>query len=114
MPIESKDEPGLRMVYDGLLAEGINLFIYFGLLSVAITLWRVTAKDVTQKEQYLLLGAWGILPPVWFLVEYFFVYLPYGVKGSFNYFQYGQGVAAKVWGAVFALISVSIYNSKGK
>lgn len=114
MPIESKDEPGLRMIYDGFLAEGIHLFIYFGLLSVAISLWRISAKNVTPKEQYLLLGAWGILPPVWFLVEYFFLYLPYGVKGSFNYFQYGQSVAAKVWAAVFALISVSIYNSKAK
>lgn len=114
MSIETKDEPGLRMVYDGLLADGVNIFIFFGLLSVAITIWRLVAKDVTQTEKYLLLGAWGILPPVWFLVEYFFIYLPYGVKGSFNYFQYGQSVASKVWAAVFALISVSLYSSKAK
>jgi hypothetical protein len=114
MPFESRDEPGFRLIYDGFLAKAVFLLIVFGLLSVVITLWRVNAKNVTQKEQYLLLGAWGILPPVWFLVEYFFIYLPYGIKGSFDYFQYGQSVAAKVWGAVFALISVSIYSSKGK
>ena len=112
VPIESKDEPGFRLIYEGPLAEGINFFIYFGLLAVVITLWRISGKDVSQKEKYLYLGAWGILPPIWFLVEYFYLFLPHGVKGSFTYFQYGQGVAAKVWGAVFALISVSIYNSK--
>jgi hypothetical protein len=114
MPIETKDEPGLRIIYDGTLSEGINLFIFFGLLSVAITIWRISAKDVSQTEKYILLGAWGILPPVWFLVEYFYIYLPYGIKGSFDYFQYGQSVASKVWGAIFALISISLYSSKDK
>jgi len=114
MPIETKDEPGLRIIYDGALSEGINLFIFFGLLSVAVTIWRISAKDVSQTEKYILLGAWGILPPIWFLVEYFYIYLPYGIKGSFDYFQYGQNVASKVWGAIFALISISLYSSKDK
>lgn len=112
MPIESKDEPGLRMIYDGGLAVGINFLIGFGLLSVAITLWRLTAQNSSQTEKYLLLGAWGILPPVWFLIEYLYVYLPYGLKGSFEYFQYGQSVASKVWAAIFGLISVSLYKNK--
>jgi hypothetical protein len=97
-----------------MLSEGINVFIYFGLLAVAITLWRIIAKNVSQTEKYILLGAWGILPPIWFLVEYFFIFLPYGIKGSFDYFQYGQNVASKVWAAIFALISVSLYTSKGE
>ncbi len=114
MSIETKDEPGFRIIYDSMLSEGINVFIYFGLLAVSITLWRLIAKNVSQTEKYLLLGAWGILPPIWFLVEYFFIFLPYGIKGSFDYFQYGQNVASKVWAAIFALISVSLYTSKGE
>lgn len=114
MSTEAKDEPGLRVIYDGALATGINLLICFGLLSIAITLWRLTAKNVTQTEKYLLLGGWAILPPVWFLVEYFFIYLPYGLKGSFEYFQYGQDIASKLWAAVLGLISLSLYSSSGK
>lgn len=114
MPLETKDEPGLRMVYEGALATGINVFILVALFLIFITIWRITAKNATQTEKYVLLGAWGILPPVWFLVEYFFIFLPYGIKGSFAFFQYGQGVAAKVWAAVFALISVSLYSTKAK
>lgn len=113
MAIEAKDEPGLRSIYEGWLADSIYVLIFFGLFSITITLWKLSSDELTQHDKMLLLGAWGILPPIWFLVEYFFIYLPYGVKGSFNYFQYGQSVAAKVWAAVLALISVSIYN-KGK
>lgn len=114
MPFEAKDEPGSRLIYDGMLAVGIKGFIFFGLLSVAITLWQLTAKNTTQREKYLLLGAWGILPPIWFLVEYFFIYLPYGVKGSFSFFQYGQDVASKLWAAIFGLISIALYTSREK
>lgn len=112
MPIETKDEPGLRMIYDGGLAVGVNLLIFLGLVCVAITLWRIAAPNTSKTEKYLLLGAWGILPPVWFLIEYFYLYLPYGTKGSFDYFQYGQDVASKVWAAIFGLISIALYKSK--
>jgi hypothetical protein len=114
MIIQAADEPGSRIIYEGSLGDGITLFIYFGLLSIVITIWRLSGRSVTQKEKYILLGAWGVLPPLWFLVEYFFIFLPYGVKGAFNYFQYGQDVASKVWGAVFAVISISLYSSKDK
>ena len=112
MSIEANDEPGSRIVYDGLLAIGVNALIGFGVLCIVITLWRLSRDDTTQAEKYLLLGAWGILPPIWFMLEYFYIYLPYGVKGSFNFFQYGQEIAQKVWAAIFALISVSIYRGK--
>lgn len=112
MPIEANDEPGSRIVYDGMLFTGVNLLIGFGIVCIIITIWRLTTKDTSQAEKYLLLGAWGILPPVWFMLEYFYIFLPYGIKGSFNFFQYGQSIAQKVWGAIFALISVSIYRGK--
>jgi len=51
------------------------------------------------------------LPPLWFMLEYFYIFLPYGITGSFNFFQYGQSVASKVLAAIVALISVSLYSS---
>lgn len=112
MPVNT-DVPGSRLIYDGDLAVFINIFIIFGLLAVLVTLWVVYKQDSMQTK-YLLLVAWGILPPVWFLVEYFFLFLPHGVAGSFGFFQYGQSIASKLWAAVFALISVDIYRSKDK
>ncbi|MGJ0483298.1 MAG: hypothetical protein ACR65R_02050 [Methylomicrobium sp.] len=109
----NKDAPGLRMIYEGSLQVGIYIFIFFGLFSVALSLWILYKKN-TLKTKYILLIAWGILPPVWFVVEYFFIYIPYGVEGSFNFFQYGQNIASKLWAAVFALISIDLYKANEK
>jgi hypothetical protein len=40
--------------------------------------------------------------------------MPYGAKHSFQFFEYGQNVAAKVWAAVFALITISLYKDREK
>jgi hypothetical protein len=109
----NNDAPGFRMVYEGAMRDGIYDFIIFGLLAVAVTLWLLYKKN-TLRTKYLLLVIWGIFPPVWFVVEYFFIFLPYGVKGSFVFFQYGQDIASKLWAAVFALISIDLYKSNEK
>jgi hypothetical protein len=101
------------MVYEGPLQTGIYAFIFFGLLALAVTLWVLYKQD-TLRTKYLLLVAWGILPPVWFVVEYFFIFLPYGAPGSFGFFQYGQDIASKLWAAMFALISIDLYKASEK
>ena len=109
----NNDAPGLRMVYEGSIRDGIYAFIIFGLLAVVATLWILYEKN-TLRTKYLLLIIWGIFPPMWFVLEYFFIYLPYGVKDSFAFFQYGHNIASKLWAAVFALISIDLYKSKEK
>ncbi|MBL1264048.1 hypothetical protein [Candidatus Methylomicrobium oryzae] len=109
----NNDAPGMRMVYEGPLQIGIYAFIFFGLFAVAVTLWILYKQD-TLRSKYLLLVAWGILPPVWFVVEYFFIFLPYGAPGSFGFFQYGQDIASKLWAGVFALISIDLYKASEK
>jgi hypothetical protein len=109
----SNDVPGFRMIYEGSMRDGIYGFIIFGLLAVVATLWILYKKN-TLRTKYLLLVVWGIFPPVWFVIEYFFIFLPYGVKGSFVFFQYGQDIASKLWAAVFALISIDLYKSNEK
>lgn len=109
----NNDAPGMRMVYEGSLQVGIYAFIFFGLLALAVTLWVLYKQD-TLRTKYLLLVAWGILPPVWFVVEYFFIFLPYGAPGSFGFFQYGQDIASKLWAAMFALISIDLYKASEK
>ncbi|MDD5461091.1 MAG: hypothetical protein PHG00_05605 [Methylococcales bacterium] len=106
----NNDAPGLRMAYEGSMRNGIYVFIIFGLLSILATLWLLYRKH-TLKTKYILLVVWGIFPPMWFLIEYFFIYMPYGVKDSFVFFQYGQDIASKLWGAVFALISIDLYKA---
>ena len=114
MPSEISDAPGMRMYYEGSLSYGIYAFIWLGLIAVAVTLWRLSRESTSRYEKIVLLVAWGLVPPIWFLVEYFFIFIPYGTKDSFQFFEYGQNVAAKVWAAVFALISFSLYKDMEK
>jgi hypothetical protein len=109
----NNDVPGFRMIYEESMLNGIYGLIIFGLLSVVATLWILYKKN-TLRTKYLLLVVWGIFPPVWFVIEYFFIFLPYGVKGSFAFFQYGQDIASKLWAAVFALISIDLYKTNEK
>jgi hypothetical protein len=114
MSSEISDAPGMRMYYEGSLSYGIYAFIWFGLIAVAVTLWRLSRETTSRYEKYVLLVAWGIVPPIWFLVEYYFIFMPYGAKHSFQFFEYSQSVAAKVWAAVFALITISLYKDREK
>lgn len=109
----NNDAPGFRMAYEGSLLDGVYVLILFGLLSVVATLWILYKKN-TLRSKYVLLVIWGIFPPMWFVIEYFFIFMPYGVKGAFAFFQYGQDIASKLWGAVFALISIDLYKTREK
>ncbi len=109
----SKDSPGLRIIYDASLQQSINFFILFGLIAIPVTLW-ILSREHSLRSKFMLLIAWGILPPTWFVVEYFFIYLPHGAEGSFQFFQYGQNVASKLWAAIFGIISISLYKANEK
>jgi|GEM_PF-1880303 len=114
METVATDQPGRRIIYEGVFSHGITFLIVFALAAMALTLWYLAREGTARRHKLFLLVAWGVIPPCWFLVEYFFLFLPFGVKDSFGFFQYGQSVAAKVWGAVFALISVTLYTSRDK
>lgn len=114
MSLKAEDVPGFRMYYEDDLVYGIYLFILFGLVAVVVTLYKLSSHKTTRLEKYLLLVAWAIIPPVWFVVEYFFVFLPHGIENSFKYFDYGQAVASKLWGAMSALIALVIYRDAEK
>lgn len=114
MATTASDSPGFRVIYEGELAYGINGFIIFGLIATVVTLVYLLRENTTRRQKQLLLAAWVVIPPCWFLVEYFFLYLPRGSEGSFGFFQYGQNVASKVWAAVSALITASLFTDRDK
>ena len=68
------------------------------------TLWVVydawTNKHVTPL--YVAIGCWAVLPPVWFWLEYLYVYRVYGMPDTLELFKYGQDVAKSIWAGVLA------------
>ncbi len=114
MSVRAEDSPGIRMYYEGDLMKIVDAFILFGLIAVVITLYKLLSDKTTLHEKYMLLVGWAIVPPLWFVIEYYFVFLPYGVENSFKYFDYGQSVASKLWGAVSALTAMVLYKDREK
>jgi hypothetical protein len=52
---------------------------------------------------------WIFAPPIWFSCEYFYLFKPYGAKGTFEAFKYGQELAYRAWvgiGAAMTLLYV--------
>ena len=53
-----------------------------------------------------MLGAWTLLPPIWFWYEYFFIFskaYPSADKDKLDTFKYEQDLSSKIW---LALVSV--------
>jgi hypothetical protein len=53
----------------------------------------------------LLIGsAWLVGPPVFFIVEYYFIYPVSGDPAKFEQFKYGQELASKFWAAALLFL----------
>jgi len=114
MSLKADDLPEMRMYYEGALVNVVYAFILLGLAAVGLTLYKLVSSKTTQREKHLLLVGWAVVPPLWFVIEYFFIFMPYGVENSFKYFDYAQSVASKLWGAVSALTAMVIYKDNEK
>src|SRR4051812_851743 len=44
-----------------------------------------------------LLGLWVLLPPVWFFIEYIFLYRHFGKPACFEQFKYAQELVGRGW-----------------
>jgi hypothetical protein len=74
------------------------------IVAFAVTLWIVCDAWNTASviRLYLAIGAWAVVPPTWFWIEYFYVYRRYGQPDTLELFKYGQDVAKAIWAGVLA------------
>ena len=90
------------------------IIVFLGPLA---TLWIIYDSWTTKRIDYLYvaIGAWAVLPPIWFLLEYFLVYRKYGEPGTFELFKYGQDLAKAVWagtlGVLIAFAASDVFDS---
>jgi hypothetical protein len=66
----------------------------------------------TETSRYTLWVFWTVIPPAWFIVEYWFV-KPSSlsnaeIKDRFEQFQYSQGLAAKLWAGIVAALAAFV------
>jgi len=64
--------------------------------------------------QAIVLGAWTLLPPIWFWYEYFFLFrdaFPKANSDELDQFKYGQDFSSKIWLAAVSVLLI-LYFSK--
>jgi hypothetical protein len=86
----------------------------FALASLAFASWGfgksmgpTPSVDGIKIAKVIVLTAWVVLPPVWFWIEYFYIYPLRSPRPSLDEFKYGQDIASKIWvGLVTALFGL--------
>ena len=92
--------------------EGMRIlvagFIFYAIYGLLLSTWVLLRVKTTMLRR-LVWWAWAVIPPLWFVVEYFFVYPAFALDplSSFDAFKYGQGVASKLWAAGLAMASAA-------
>jgi hypothetical protein len=86
-----------RMIGLAITAIGTLAAIY----CLRWAVWAATNDPQHQQATArMIIAVWAIVPPVWFLLEYLFLYPKSG--RDFNEFKYGQDLSKAVWLAVGA------------
>lgn len=83
------------------------LLITMSILVLGLTLNRLLIKKPGEKEKFIWLAFWTLVPALWFSLEYHCIYPAFKIEGvELEEFKYGQEVTAKFWAAVVALVGV--------
>jgi hypothetical protein len=83
---------------------GIAMFTVF-----LLCVWYVYGHRGEEYNLHALLigGFWVVGPPVWFLIEHFFLFRYFGDSSQYDQFKRVQELASKIWaGAVIVLTAI--------
>lgn len=64
----------------------------------------------TCKE--ILYAIWVLGPPIWFFIEYFYLFRQHGKPGCIETFKYGQELASRIWLALVAVLGVLFFSKE--
>jgi len=87
----------------------------FAVSSIIFGLWEFgepfAAGKGVKVGQAVVLGCWILLPPVWLLIEYFYIWPKMVPQPRIEEFKYGQELASKLWLALVTLL-LGLYFGK--
>ena len=108
---------GKEAAYGDCGINPIYLWVAFGiallaLLATAFIVYKhFTCEPASASWQHALKGAWLgwlVVPPLWFIFEYQFLFKTYGPPEAFEAFKFGQDVASKFWLGIAAALTVLV------
>ena len=84
-----------------IIVAAVGMFSAIALactLSAAIRAWEDGPSGLTTI--YIFAAGWAVVPPIWFWIEFFWIYDAYGRPNSLERFRYGQQVSVAIWAGV--------------
>jgi hypothetical protein len=93
-----------KCVGNAIMLFGIAMFTVF-----LLCVWYVYGHRGEEYNLHALLigGLWVVGPPVWFLIEHFFLFRYFGDSSQYDQFNRVQELASKIWaGAVIVLTAI--------
>jgi hypothetical protein len=78
----------------------------FGVTLVLLVAFEVKEFDIGTK---VLAAAWLIVPPLWFMFEWQFLWKGPTIGAEFDSFKHSQELAKNLWAGVAALLGLSIF-----
>jgi hypothetical protein len=67
-------------------------------------------REDVRVAKSLILGAWVLLPPLWFFIEYIYFYRWWGKPECFEAFKYAQDLGSKGWAGMVAVLGVLFFS----
>ncbi|GAA0852822.1 hypothetical protein [Aliiglaciecola litoralis] len=91
-----------RFLGRGLMIFGAAVFIGFFCCAV----WLNAHRGAEHKDMAYMIGTfWVIGPPVWFFIEYFFIFRRFGNPQAKEELKRGQELASKIWAGVIIILT---------
>jgi hypothetical protein len=66
--------------------------------SLGVAAWGFAYKELIPVV--VCLAFWAIVPPVWFWIDWFFIYGKHGDPDQIEQFKHGQQLSAAIWAAM--------------
>lgn len=85
-----------------LMAAGSLLL---GMTSVGNSIAHKTRKEI-------LYAIWVLGPPIWFFIEYFYLFRQHGKPECIETFRYGQELASRIWLALVAVLGFLFFGKE--
>jgi len=109
MPSKPKGQFGTsRYVYPSRrVRRGMNLLAVLALALAGVSAWLAWHGSTWSRA--VVAVCWTLVPPAWFLFEYYVIFPRWGDESRLGEFKYGQSLSAKFWAGVLVLLA-AIYT----
>jgi hypothetical protein len=98
----------------GIVAAAVLIgSVWVGICGWGVAIPKDAIWPAIKIAETIILLCWTVLPPVWFWLEYYYVYKPpkdARPRDDFESFKYGQDISSKIWLSVVSALLILYFG----